>query len=37
VWVGFEIGPADSERQARARAFRNVAEEVVLDLFAPVN
>jgi hypothetical protein len=37
VWVGFQIGPAENEREARQRALHNVAEEVVLDLFAPVN
>lgn len=38
TWVGFVIEPTgEHERQARERAFRHVAEELVLDLFAPVH
>jgi hypothetical protein len=38
TWVGFVIEPSGrNERQARERAMRHVAEELVLDLFAGVN
>ncbi len=38
TWVGFVIEPTGrNERQARERAMRHVAEELVLDLFAGVN
>jgi hypothetical protein len=38
TWVGFVIEPTgENERQARERAMRHVAEEVVLDLLAPVH
>lgn len=36
-WVGFTTGDAENERTARDRALRHIAEEVVLDLFTPVN
>lgn len=36
-WVGFVTGDAENERTARDRALRHIAEEVVLDLFTPVN
>ncbi len=38
TWVGFVLEPTgEHERQARERALRHVAEELVLDLFAPVH
>lgn len=38
TWVGFVLEPTgENEREARARAMRFVAEELVLDLFAPLN
>lgn len=38
TWVGFVIEPTgENERRARERAMRHVAEELVLDLFTPVN
>lgn len=37
AWVGYVIGPSENEREARARVLRHVAEELVLDLLAPVN
>jgi len=38
TWVGFVIEPTGANEQAaRQRAMRHVAEELVLDLFAPVD
>jgi len=37
AWVGYTLSPAANEREARERVMRNVAQELVLDLFAPVN
>jgi hypothetical protein len=37
AWVGYTLVPPENERDARERAMRNVAQELVLDLFAPVN
>ncbi|MBK7874416.1 MAG: hypothetical protein IPJ77_01450 [Planctomycetes bacterium] len=38
TWVGFVLEPTgEHERVARERALRHVAEELVLDLFAPVH
>ncbi len=34
--VGYLIGDAENELDARDRALRHIAEELVLDLFAPV-
>jgi len=35
TWVGYIVGPAENEREARDRALRHIAEELVLDLFVP--
>jgi hypothetical protein len=37
AWVGYTLVPPENEREARERVMRNVAQELVLDLFAPVN
>lgn len=37
TWVSYIIDGAQNEREARERALRHIAEELVLDLFAPVN
>lgn len=38
TWVGYVLEPTgENERKARERAMRHVAEELVLDLFAPVH
>lgn len=35
VWVGYIFGSMENELDARERALRNVAEQLVLDLFIP--
>ena len=35
--IGFVLGDPDAERTARDRALRHIADQVVLDLFAPVD
>jgi hypothetical protein len=37
VWVGYTLDQTANEREARDRALRNVAEEVVLDLFSTLD
>jgi hypothetical protein len=37
TWVGFIIDGPEAERDARDRALRNIADELVLELFIPVN
>lgn len=36
-WIGFVLGNPDAERIARDRALKQIADKVVLDLFAPVD
>jgi hypothetical protein len=36
-WVGYVIGGPDTERDARDRALHNIADELILELFTPVN
>lgn len=35
IWVGYTLDPSANEREARDRALRHLAEELVLDLFGP--
>lgn len=35
VWVGYTLDQPDNEREARARALRHLAEEIVLELLGP--
>jgi hypothetical protein len=35
--VGYIVGPAQNEQEARDRALRNIADKLVLDLLTPVN
>lgn len=35
TWVGYTLEPAANEREARERALRHLAEELVLDLLGP--
>ena len=37
VWVGFTLDQQDNEREALDRALRNLAEELVLDLFSALD
>jgi hypothetical protein len=35
--VGYILGPVENEREARERALRRIAEELVLDLLRPLD
>lgn len=37
TWVGYIIDGLESEREARDRALRYIADELILELFTPVN
>jgi hypothetical protein len=37
TWIGFVLDDQSNEAQARDRALRHVADQLVLDLFAPVD
>jgi hypothetical protein len=37
TWVGYTLDEASNQREARDRAIRHLAEEIVLDLLGPAD